>query len=891
MKHFSLRSIGIAILCLVCSGTAQAQLVFIPDTVMRNVYNGWVPGCVDASGYLDATYPGVSTFNYPIFLSTDGVHDLSGLGYFAGLTTLELNGAEGDTALVFPALPPSLVEFTANQYRGSVLPAFPASLQGIYLNSTPNLSSLSPLPNGLVYFTEGGGQLTVLPSLPASLYQLVLYNLPNLAALPPLPSGLWMLNLANLPDVTVLPSLPSSIEHMSLNNVGVPMAMVLPSSLIGFGVGGMAWTSLPDLPVGLEVLGVTQNPLLASLPELPTSLITLLIDGNPMLTSLPVIPSGLITLHISGASGLVSIPDITDSRLKDLVIEECPLLDRIPMVSDSLDQFRATYLPLVDSINITFPTNLPLLGGFFVNELPSLSYIRSLPGTIDVAYGGSIGPTIASCPNLTCLPIIPEGTGLLYMSNTGVACVPNHPATAFSLDMWPPICSVVNSNCPVLIPQIIGAVFNDLNANGIKDGVEGRIPSITLQAQPGDYLAASDTSGIFAIVADTGTFAVQPILPSYQTLTTGVQTAVLTSMSDVDSIGDVGVYIPPGAIDLSVDLTSVRPPSPGFTRTIHLSVHNPANAIPGTLQLDYPPNVSWVSSSVPPTTQSAGTATWSLPMLAMGQTWITSVQVTTSTSALLGDSITLLATVTPDVPDILPADNTHALVEEVVVAIDPNDKQVAPSVLTSDQVALGTPIDYTIRFQNTGNWPASRVVITDTLSQDLVGNSLQLISSSHEVEWYAAGGVLYFIFDPIILPDSSSDEPGSHGFVKFRALPEPTLTDGAQIGNTANIYFDFNEPVITNEAIFTVDAEAGLVEEGTSPFQVFPNPAIDRINIERNENGAAEIRINDAQGRTIRSVHVIGKQSSIPLAGLAPGAYSIRVISAMSDRSTRFIKR
>ncbi|MBK9506828.1 MAG: T9SS type A sorting domain-containing protein [Bacteroidetes bacterium] len=67
-----------------------------------------------------------------------------------------------------------------------------------------------------------------------------------------------------------------------------------------------------------------------------------------------------------------------------------------------------------------------------------------------------------------------------------------------------------------------------------------------------------------------------------------------------------------------------------------------------------------------------------------------------------------------------------------------------------------------------------------------------------------ADSVAHFIFPDIYLADSTTDEPASHGFVVYTIKPKPGLDYNTLITNNAGIYFDFNEPVITNTVSNTV---------------------------------------------------------------------------------------
>ncbi|MBK8532639.1 MAG: hypothetical protein IPL64_12190 [Flavobacteriales bacterium] len=76
--------------------------------------------------------------------------------------------------------------------------------------------------------------------------------------------------------------------------------------------------------------------------------------------------------------------------------------------------------------------------------------------------------------------------------------------------------------------------------------------------------------------------------------------------------------------------------------------------------------------------------------------------------------------------DETPEDNAAHFSDIVVGSYDPNDKLLSPAKLSPEVVAVGeTPIEYTIRFQNTGTYLAERVVILDTLSEDLQWASIR----------------------------------------------------------------------------------------------------------------------------------------------------------------------
>lgn len=141
----------------------------------------------------------------------------------------------------------------------------------------------------------------------------------------------------------------------------------------------------------------------------------------------------------------------------------------------------------------------------------------------------------------------------------------------------------------------------------------------------------------------------------------------------------------------------------------------------------------------------------------------------------------------------------------VACSHDPNDKEVTPKGCgPQGYVVMDDTLTYRIRFQNDGNAPAHLVVIRDTLDANLDISTVQTIGSSHANFLTVTGRELKWTFPAIELPDSASDELGSQGYVKYRVAPLPGVASGTPIGNRASIYFDLNDPVVTNATLNTI---------------------------------------------------------------------------------------
>ncbi len=136
----------------------------------------------------------------------------------------------------------------------------------------------------------------------------------------------------------------------------------------------------------------------------------------------------------------------------------------------------------------------------------------------------------------------------------------------------------------------------------------------------------------------------------------------------------------------------------------------------------------------------------------------------------------------------------------VIGAYDPNIKVAFPQGFgPGHHIPQEQALQYTIHFQNVGTGMARNVTIRDTLSAELDLSTFRAGGGSHTHSWHLLPGrVLMVEYPEIHLPDSTSNEPESHGFFSFSIAPVDSLIPGTVIENRAGIYFDFNPPVITN---------------------------------------------------------------------------------------------
>jgi uncharacterized repeat protein (TIGR01451 family) len=173
----------------------------------------------------------------------------------------------------------------------------------------------------------------------------------------------------------------------------------------------------------------------------------------------------------------------------------------------------------------------------------------------------------------------------------------------------------------------------------------------------------------------------------------------------------------------------------------------------------------------------------------------------TNTDAHAGQQICVSVSVTFVNGDYNPANNNYQICYNVVNSFDPNIKEVYPQKVLP---GYSDWLIYNIHFQNTGTAPAYDIRVADTLSNMVDAATFELLNYSHFNRTTLIGNAINFSFPDIMLADSTSNEPASHGFVSYRVKVKPNLPEGTNITNQAFIYFDYNAPVITITATVSI---------------------------------------------------------------------------------------
>lgn len=237
------------------------------------------------------------------------------------------------------------------------------------------------------------------------------------------------------------------------------------------------------------------------------------------------------------------------------------------------------------------------------------------------------------------------------------------------------------------------------------------------------------------------------------------------------------------------------------------------------------------------------------------QSFLGNVNFTADGSLNIGDSVCFEIISDYPTSDINPQNNQVVRCFPVVNSYDPNNKEVAPKGIGPEGFisADNEKLRYKINFQNTGNAPALDVVLIDTLdTTTLIPSSLRIISTSHSMEpnWLE-DNIIQFVYNDIDLPDSTTNFIESQGYVVFEVDMVQGLAEGIEIKNKAEIFFDSNNPIITNFATNTIEyGSASLEKTEPNEFILYPNPTSSLIKISSEEN-IESVKIVDLNGKVL----------------------------------------
>ncbi len=549
------------------------------------------------------------------------------------------------------------------------------------------------------------------------------------------------------------------------------------------------------------------------------------------------------TLIVDNNSSLVSVNGISSIGSPDPIIDTI-IITNNEMLTDisNLELFMFEQAP---NLTLTDNENLSLCSTFFLcNNIANFSQV--------IIENNSVG-----CNTLTEL-LDNCGASLNYVSGT------------VKLD-------IDGTNCFMTGLPGTGAMVEISN---------GSLSYTTMVEENGNYGLFIPSSGSFTVrIIDSSIseiFTVNPFEEQIEFTGFSQNEIVDFCLSSNENVSDVLIHLLP--------ITEARP---GFEAEYILSYANEGSiATSGTISLYFDDERQTFSGATPmPMSISGNEIIWEYETLAPfeNRTIALTMESAPPPTNESGTVLWFTSQIVSSETDYNLMDNEHLLEQEMINSQDPNDKRVAQG--ESIQLSqVGEYLEYIIRFQNIGSASAINVRVDDELQQNLDWNSFKIITASHDFELAITNqNQVSFIFDTINLPSVNTDPEGSNGFIAFRVKSLPGLEIGDFIENEANIFFDFNAPILTNMVTTTV-VEILDIQESTleSDVRIFPNPVSENLTILTNPNfNFIKAEVYAIGGQKLMETSA----TQLDMSDLSAGIYFVTVVTESGSITKKIVKQ
>ncbi|MDN3677066.1 T9SS type A sorting domain-containing protein [Flavobacterium paronense] len=659
---------------------------------------------------------------------------------------------------------------------------------------------------------------------------------------------LTTINLANYPNLKNFDCGANQLTSLSLIN--------LPNlELLYCGSNQLTSLNLSNLP-NLKILDCGSNPFN-----------TLDLSNNNALTYLGCSQLGLTNLNVSNLLNLEHLVCL-NNQLTQLDISGLTMLRDLQCPNN-----RIEYIDLSD-----FATGGPPNqgNGFYELRFNNLQAINVKNGNFD-----NFGMIAEGNPNITYVCCDESEVSMVQSYYSSAVCNTNTycnftPGGIYYTIQGNHKFDVDNNGCD----------NNDITIHNLKFSFTDGTNSGTI---------ISNLSGNYAIPISAGDYTLAPILenPNYFTVS---PTTTSVSFPTTASPFTQNFCITPNGSHLDVEtwIVPLTPARPGFDATYKIYYRNKGNiSISGNVTFSFNDDYMDFISAIPTQTyQNPSLLTWDYVNLLPFETREIEVKININTPMETlpvnnGDIIKFQSIVSPLSGDEYLTDNANRLSQVVVGSIDPNDK----TCVEGDKVEpdmIGEYVHYVIRFENTGTYAAENIVVKDLIDTDKFDiSTLFPLNGSHSyITKITNTNQVEFIFENINLP---FDNANNDGYVTFKIKTKPTLVVGDSFSNTANIYFDYNFPIVTNTATTTITALGNQDFEFTNLFSLSPVPAKNSLTITTKQNVTiSSVSIYNTLGQLVQ-VNT-NPNETIDVSELKAGNYFIKIVSDKGTASSKFVK-
>lgn len=831
---------------------AHSQIVNIPDANFKNILinanssNYVAKNLSDAFFKIDANDDGEIQYSEALQVSylqlyNTNISNVIGIEYFTNLINLQCSYNNINDVDLLSLVNIQTINLSYN------------NLNQINTNTLINLTSLSCSNNNItsVDLTNNSNLLNI--------------NFDS--------NNLQTLDISNLNQLTVL-----TCNNNMLVNIDLPTATNLQSINCSNNLlTNMNFSNYVNLTsIDCFNNNFTSNDF-SNLPNLNS-----LVCGGFSLNSLNLNNlSGLSSLHIY--NGIFTQLDINSLiQLSILEVYNC----------DNISQLDISNLVNLTNLNVTFCANLQSLDmsnnqNLFVvrinsnNGLQNVNLKNGSIQDIDGMFFDTSLPNLSYfCADENEISILQSELNYFYYNNT----------------------ISVNSYCSFTpggsFNTVSGVTQFDINSNGCDvNDIPMQFLSfgVNLDAVSTNSSVYTNNLGNYSLfTSQTGTYELIPNLenPSYFTINPNPAVVNIPVIDDSTTTQNFCITANGVHPDLEIVIAPIIPARPGFPAEYQIVYKNKGNQVMSQVygvNFFYNQNLmSFVSATQTPSSIVSGGMSWDfanlMPLESRSINVVMLINAPTATNPVnIGDVLQFTSSIMPMAGDELTTDNLFQFNQTVVGSYDPNDI----TCIEGDVVApsyIGEYMHYVINFENTGTAAAENVVVKIEVNpNDFDINSLRILESSHNATIKITNNILEIIFQTIML------DTGGHGNVLLKVKSKDNLVTNDIVTKSAKIYFDYNFPILTNDANTTFQVLSNSIPTKDVAISLYPNPTSSMVNIKA-ENTIKSTELYDVQGRLIQINKTDSNEVVLDISTYNSGIYFIKVTTDVGSQIKKIVK-
>jgi len=355
-------------------------------------------------------------------------------------------------------------------------------------------------------------------------------------------------------------------------------------------------------------------------------------------------------------------------------------------------------------------------------------------------------------------------------------------------------------------PKLRGTAFIDNNGDGLLNENDSPLRNVLISIEPGNLSVLTDDNGSYQFAVPEGTYTLTANVNEGEWIIDEL-TIENVEIAEPCNLGfDFGFVPDPTTIPM-VNLSMVNTIARcDFETRFTITVENTGTEpLETQLQFDFDDKTTLFDVEFSGSTTVGNKVIADIGPLQPFQPQKYKIKVKMPNGSSVLPMLDFKASLVNEVGEIIAE---YGYAEQLRCSYDPNDKREFPDREGDENLTLmDEDIEYTIRFQNNGNDTAYNVKIVDPLDGNIEPSSIRVVGSSHDVETCIEGTNLIFLFEDIYLVDSTTNYPSSQGYVTFKCNAKAGRAEFTAVNNTADIFFDTNLPIATNQTLNTLVSE------------------------------------------------------------------------------------